>query len=125
MTYNPNGPIKRKKLAKNRRDLLLRRATSKLAKPITLQALLDLQVNGRLDWKAFTDNIGKIFPLVLLMVSQGHSISYVESFMGLRSTALSKFIQANPRLKKACNEARKIKSDRTVLDKIELEYILS
>lgn len=125
MTYNPNGPIKRKKLAKQRRDSLLNRATSKLAKPISSEALEALKVNGHLSKQVFDENIGKIFPLVLLMVSQGHSISYIEGYLGMRSTALAKFIQANPRLKNACNDARKVKSDRASLDAIELEYILS
>lgn len=125
MNYEAYESINPSKYFKKKRELLIRRALSKLAKPITLQALKALQVDGYLSKQVFDDNIGKIFPLVLLMVSQGHSISYIENFLGMRTTALAKFIQVNPRLKKACNEARKVKSDRSSLDAIELEFILS
>lgn len=125
MTYNPNGPINRKKYAAKRRKNLINNATHVAAKPITLQALKALQVEGHLSKEVFNENIGKIFPLVLLLVSQGHSILYIEEFLGMRPRSLSGFIDKHPRLKKACNEARKVKSDRSSLDAIELEYILS
>lgn len=124
-TYNPNGPLIRKKNAARRRKELITLALENRTRPITLQALKDLQVNGRLPWEAFTSNIGKIFPLILQMVSEGDSIAKIEAFLGIRKSGLAKFIQLHPRLKKACNEARKIKSDRKSLEQIEIDFIMS
>ena len=124
-SYNPNGPLIRKKNAAKRKKNLINLALEKRTKPITIQALKALQVEGHLSKEIFNENIGKIFPLVLLLVSQGRSILYIEAFLGMRPRSLSGFIDKHPRLKKACNEARKVKSDRSSLDAIELEYILS
>jgi hypothetical protein len=125
MNYDPSGPKIRKKKAAKERDKLINIALAKDIRPTTLQALKALQVNGLLPWEVFKDNIGKIFPLILSMVAEGHSITYIESVLGLRASGLSKFIQLHPRLKRACNEARKVKKDRTSLEKIDLDFILS
>jgi len=115
----------RKKKAALRKKNLLRAATHADSKPMTLDKIKALQVDGQLSIEAFKDNIGKLFPVVLLLISSGYSVGKVESYLGMNALSLQRFITINPVLKAKCNEARKINRDRESLDLIELRYILS
>lgn len=114
MSYNPNGPIKRKKESTKRKNLFLNSALNTATRPISLKDLEDLKVDGILPTKVFTENAGTIFPHVLERLSLGDSIPMIEIFLGMIPNSLRLIIQKHDRLKKACNEARKVKNDRVI-----------
>lgn len=57
------------------------------------------------------ENIGSIFPLVLNLVADGHSISKIEKLLGMKDRLLENLLMRYSRLGEAVNEARKIRSD--------------
>lgn len=85
---------------------------------IDLSDLSDFQDNGLLSIQVFKENISKLFPLVLSLVSEGHSIPSVERLMGFNRRALVSFLQNHSGINRRVNEARKIHLDRVALAEI-------
>ncbi|MBA3754836.1 MAG: hypothetical protein H0X02_00775 [Nitrosomonas sp.] len=92
------------------------KAFSNKTKTIELSKLITLKAEGVLSLTDFKENIGSIFPLILSMVADGHSILHIESFLGIKRRVLELFLQNNPRLNKAIKEARKIRLDKRALE---------
>jgi hypothetical protein len=97
---------------------IIRNATRAAAKPITLEEIKAIHVNGLLTFEAFTENIGKIFPFIIECVSSGMKIRAIERYIGMKERMLEQYLQRHPRLMRDVQNARKIRLDDNVLEAI-------
>lgn len=99
-------------------------AFSQRVKPATLDEVVNYQVDNILTIELFKENIGKLFPLVLSLVSEGNTLRSIELLMGFKPRSLEDFLMRNRRMLNAVREARKLRSDKKIMDKIEASHII-
>lgn len=100
---------------KQKRFREIRNAKRGAARPWTLekvQSVLKPHLNHKEKLRLFELNIGGIFPLILDMISQGHSLPSIERQMGLTNRMLWRWLEVRSELGDMVRRARGLRGRR-------------
>lgn len=100
---------------------LVERALAVNVAPIADSDLERLWVDNKMTMEVFKANISSLFPLILLRISEGYSVSKTCKYMKLDYNNFYSFLNYHSRLSLAVKKARRVRRDSVS----EIEYILS
>lgn len=113
--YGHKGYLASLRERKSKRKKLIRNALRGAAGPITLEDIRIFQIEGSINLESLKENIGSIFPLVLNLVADGHSISSIEKMLGMKDRLLENLLMRYRPLGEAVIMARKVANDDSAL----------
>lgn len=92
----------------NKRRALVRAKAISGITPVTVSACIEFKICYQ---KQLDQHIGGVFPLILQLVHDGHSIREIELMCGIREGLIKRFLHSNPSLNRYVIAARSLKTD--------------
>lgn len=97
------------------RQKLNSRVMDRCVYPCSLSDISKFQIDGKLSIELFKKHISKVLPVVLSLVSEGHSIPSIERLLGMNERSLECWLQNHPAIGKKIKRAREIRRDSIAL----------
>lgn len=103
---------------KKNREQFIRNCLRGASKPMSIEAAKKLNVKTLRDFK---ENASSLFPLVVKLVSEGHSLSSIERLLALNPRVIRNLVLRYPKLGEVVRQAKENKLDEQRMSEMPID----